>query len=482
MIIKNSDLLASHGNRYGRAMALDILEAGLVAVDPYQKTRELVRMEGDRLLVGDRPRMDVSGFGDEVIDLSEVGNVYVLGAGKSVLRMAQALEDILGDRLTGGAIVVKKGEGTNLRRISVTEGAHPIPDEASMAGARKIVEIARSTKPGDLVFTVFSSGASSLFPLPMDGFTLEDLQVIYKLAIKYGHQSIIHRVMTHCSAVSNGRILGLLRPARTINLVMALAQYERWHGELHTGGCWISSWPPGPRRMREAVDDMMAEPWWGELPPSVRCALESRDSQYEVPDIDEFRTGNFSFWQPVDSHEMLESASHRADALGMRGVILGCWYWAQMSEIAQVVGAISRECLQYGAPFRPPVALISGGELTVQVRDADGIGGRNQEYALTLLLGLDSNLADRVVIASMDSDGTDGPGTQLSLCGPEDFQSAAGGLVDGSAIERARILGLDLHQELKNHNSSIPLRTLGSDIITGNTGMCSGDLSVVLLV
>ena len=97
MLITNRTELISHGDREGRAMALDILEAGLTAADPYANTRNLIRIEGDQLFVGGYPDKDVSGFGDEVVDLSGIDNIYVIGAGKAVQRQAQALEDLLGD-------------------------------------------------------------------------------------------------------------------------------------------------------------------------------------------------------------------------------------------------------------------------------------------------------------------------------------------------------------------------------------------------
>ena len=98
MIIRNRDELTSHGDREGRALALDILEAGLAASDPYTNILKLIRIEKNRLLVGGYPEKDVSGYGDEAIDLSTVEHIYVVGAGKAVQRQAQALEELLGDR------------------------------------------------------------------------------------------------------------------------------------------------------------------------------------------------------------------------------------------------------------------------------------------------------------------------------------------------------------------------------------------------
>jgi glycerate-2-kinase len=479
-LIKNWEELTCHGDREGRTMALDILEAGLAAADPYASTRDLIRIEGDRLLVGDRPELDVSGYGDEVIDLSEVAHVYVIGAGKAVQHQARALEDLLSDRLTAGAITVKRGEGCRLKRIAVTEASHPLPDEESVEGARRIVEIARAAGEHDLVFTLFSDGASSLFTMPAPAFTLQDTRQVYLLAIKYGSQRVIHGVMPYMSAVKCGRIMRDIHPARSVNLIMQVGLFPRWQGVLPEAGSWVPSWPPARRRMARAVRELQAKPWWDEFPPAVRAALERFDESYEVPDLDQFRSMRFSYWQPIDLYQMIEGARARAEELGFRGVVLSSHLAALSSSAAVVLAHIAHECEQYGRPFAPPIALITGGHLDVAVGDATGIGGRNQEFALLWgrMLGEGRLASVRVVVAAMDSDGTDGPGTQLA--GGETI-CMAGGIVDGETVAEAEALGIDLDAELANHNSTMALIRLRSAIHTGNTGTCLGDLRVALV-
>jgi glycerate 2-kinase len=482
MIIKNREELTSGGDREGRAMALDILEAGLVRADPAANVRQLIRIEGDRLLAGGCPDKDVSGFGDETIDLSQVDHIYVIGAGKAVQRQARALEDLLGDRLTAGAITVKKGEGCCLRRIEVTEGAHPVPDEQCVAGALKIVQIAREAGERDLVFTLFSDGASSLFTLPAPGLTLDDVRRIYFLGIKYGQQGLIHRVMPYVSSVKCGRILCQIHPARTINLIMQVGLFPRWQGVIPEAGSWVPSWPPPRRRMADAVAELKEELWWEELTPALRAALESQASCYEVPDRGEWARMRFSFWQPIDLRQMAEGARARAEELGLRGVVLCSHLAAQSSAAASVLAQIAHECERHGRPFAPPVALITGGHLDVAVGDATGVGGRNQEFALIwaqMLAG--GRLASRrIVVAAMDSDGTDGPGSQYGEGGGAPV-CMAGGIVDGYTMERAAELGVDVAAELRNHNSTTALVELGGAIVTGNTGLALGDLRVAIV-
>jgi glycerate 2-kinase len=376
--VKNRDEVIAQGNSRGRKIVLDILEAGMAAVDPYGNTRRLIRIEGEKLIIGGHAEMDLSGYGDEVIDLKRVKNIYVIGAGKTVQRQAQALEDALGERLTAGAVTIKKGEEIVLKRIAVTEGAHPVPDEKSVEGTRKIVEIARKAGEGDLVLALFSSGASSLFALAPDGYSLEDMRAVYRLAIQYGDQSIIWRVMKYFSAVNSGRIVMMIHPARTINLLMSIKGYEPWRGKIPLGGDWIPSWPPGPQRLSEAVREMKTEPWWEELPGSMRAALERRDPRCEIPSIKDFRRVKASYWQPIDHRRMLEAAGAKAEEHGFRGVILGTWMMVQSTDTAEIMIGMARDCLRHGTPFQPPLAILSAGEMTVPVGNAAGIGGHGR--------------------------------------------------------------------------------------------------------
>ncbi len=486
LIIKNRSELTSHGHREGRALALDILEGGLAASDPYTNTRKLIRMEGDKLHVGGCPEMDVSGYGDEVIDLSAVDHIYVVGAGKAVQRQAQALEDILGDRLTAGSISVKKGEACALKRLEVTEAAHPIPDEQSVAGARKIVTLVQGATARDLVITLFSDGASSLFVLPATGLSLDDIRQVYSLAIKYGSQLVIHQAMPYFSAVKCGRVLYEAHPARTINLIMEVGLFPRWHRQIPDDGSWVPSWPPARRRMAEAVCELKACPWWHEFTPALRAALASAGtaaSPYEVPDLDDFRGMRASYWQPIDMNQMVEGACATAEALGLKGVILSSALAAQSASAVSILSQIAHECEMHERPFAPPVALITGGHLDVAVGNATGIGGRNQEFALLWgqVLGTGLLASKRVVVAAMDSDGTDGPGTQ-HMDGSGDVLCMAGGVADGYLMEEAASLGVDVAAELLNHNSTTALMALKSAIYTGNTGTCLGDLRVAIVM
>lgn len=140
MLVKNYEGLTSHGCIEGRKIVLDIIEAGLRAADPYQNIRKMVRIEDGKLLVGHKSyavRDTVNVELPLIFDLSQVGNVYLFGGGKAVQRMAQAVEDSLGDLITDGQINAKKEDVLRCKKVNVTFAGHPIPDKDSVDGAMR---------------------------------------------------------------------------------------------------------------------------------------------------------------------------------------------------------------------------------------------------------------------------------------------------------------------------------------------------------
>ena len=288
--------------------------------------------------------------------------------------------------------------------------------------------------------------------------------------------------MPYFSAVNSGRIVARVAPARTVNLIMQVGLFPRWHGTFPEQGSWVPSWPPGPRRMAQAVAQLRGVPWWDEITPAVRRLLELQDDRYEVPDRAAFQRLRFSYWQPIDLLQMVQGAVDRAEQLGIRGVVLSHHLAALSSAAVSVLSHVAYEVERFARPFAPPVALITGGHLDVPTGGARGVGGRNQEFALLWAreLGRGRLASKRVVVGALDSDGTDGPGSQ-HVEGYDELISMAGSLVDGYTMDEAQALGIDVDAELAQHNSTIPLLKLDSAIDTGNTGACLGDLRVTIV-
>jgi glycerate 2-kinase len=183
MRILNAVDLTSHGNIVGRKAMVEILESGLEATDPYTNTVKLINIKGNRLIVG-RKEYVPSGSPKtekEFIDLDQIDRIFVFGAGKGIQHVVRALEDVLGDRLTAGHVIDKKGHPVICRRTGVTLGAHPAPDIDCVLGCQKILGMIQSAKltERDLVFTCIGNGVSSLLTMPVPSLDISDVSTAW---------------------------------------------------------------------------------------------------------------------------------------------------------------------------------------------------------------------------------------------------------------------------------------------------------------
>ena len=144
----------------------------------------------------------------DVVDLGKVDRLLVIGAGKASLRIAAALEEILGDRISDGIVVVKRGESGRLRRIEVREAGHPLPDQDSIEGARRMLELAQSAGERDLVLLAITGGASALATLPPDSVGLDDVRSLTDELLKCGATiRDINTVRRHLCLIKGGRLV-----------------------------------------------------------------------------------------------------------------------------------------------------------------------------------------------------------------------------------------------------------------------------------
>ncbi len=478
MRITNLDTLASHGNVSGRQAALKIIESGLQVCDPYTNVQRLVRIDGKHLIVGHKAfeLHDDPTSGEEIFDLDSLGHIYVLGAGKGVQRVAQALEDTLGDHLTGGHIIDKQGAPVVLKKIGVTMGAHPVPDVNCVRGCRRILEIADILTEDDLVFTIGASGFSSLLTLPVPGVTLEDVQrTVYLMQIERGAPTgDLSPIRNHLDLLKGARIPAHIHPARAIHI---MAKEPKDYEQLFYHNCWFHTLPDSST-FEDAVQQLKKWNAWDDVPHSVRKHLLRADPQYETVKPAQYQTFRYRIFGvlPPEQGSWL-TPRKTAEKLGFRAVLLAKNLRMEAAEAGCFVGTVARTIEQQGSPFEPPVALFTAGELIVTVGKENGVGGRNQEYALAA--GLQIAGSPRIVVAAVDTDGTDGPGAQYIPDGDK-IPTLAGGIVDGDTVREAQSRNLDIQESLKGHNVSPLLLALNSGILaTQDTGL--QDLGVVLV-
>ena len=482
--IQNMESLASHGNIAGRKAMLEILEAGLQASDPYHNTRKLIRLEGGKLIVGGK-EFEPSGTpksGDEIYDLSKIENIYVLGAGKGSQRMARAIEDTLGDRITGGHVIDKKGHPVILKKISVTLGGHPVPDEDCVAGSKKILEITKNFSENDLVFTCISNGVSSALTLPVPGVSLEDVRrTTYILQLEHGvPTSDLNSIRNHIDMLKGGRISRYIQPAKAIHIV---AHPPSSYEQLMYQNYWLHTLPDCTT-FQLAIDNLKKWNAWYEIPSSVREFLEAADPQYESVKAEEFERWSCRIFGLIPGYKYtakFPAAMKKAEELGFKpGVLTDELYGIEALQAGKYMAAICKTIERSGHPFEPPCALFTSGEIVVTVGKEKGIGGRNQEFVLSAAQEIAGS--KNIVIGSVDTDGTDGPGIQFAEGGPANMPTClAGGIIDGETMEEAKKAGIDVTGELKRHNTSPTLWALKSGVVA-TPSISLVDLTVALVM
>ena len=380
------DIILSTGNVRGRKAVLEILEAGMQASDPYNNARKLIRIENEKLICGNRdfePK-GTPNSGDEVYDLSTIERIYVFGAGKSIQRVAKAIEDVLGDRLTGGHCIDKKGHPVILERIGVTLGGHPAPDEDCVRGSELILEMTSSLTEKDLVFTCVGNGVSSLLTLPVPGVSIDDLQRTTHIAqIEHGMPTrSLSPIRNHLDLMKGGRISEHIHPAKMIHILSIDAVgYE----QLMHQNYWLHTLPDCTS-FEEAIYNLKQWDAWEEVPSSVRRHLEDADPKHETIKAKDFEKMSFRIFglmPGVRQSGKLLPAMEKAKELGFRPLMLADELMEiEAGQAGIYMATISNTVERRGQPIEPPCALFSSGELIVTVGKGKGIGGRNQEFAL----------------------------------------------------------------------------------------------------
>jgi len=434
-----------------RKDAAMIFRTGLAAVAPGPAIRAHCRRVGDCLHVG-----------AQVYDLERYEMIRIIGTGKAAAAMAQAMEDLIGDRLAEGLITVKYGHLEALRTVRIIEAGHPVPDDNGCQGARRILAMAQKAGPRDLVFCLISGGGSALLPLPGQGLSLADKQAASKVLLACG--ATIHEINTirkHLSDIKGGRLAQAVYPAELCTLILSDVVGDDLDiiasgPTVADSGTFSDAMAIVDRyninhQLPETVVNYLARGVAGAIPESPGQAARCFENARHVI------VGS--------NRQCVDAARREAAARGYNTLILSSLMEGETREVARVHGAMGREILTTGNPASSPACLISGGETTVTLQ-GKGVGGRNQEFALAAALDIEG--AHELVILSGGTDGTDGP------------TDAAGALADGHTAGRARAAGMDPRYHLEDNNAYPLFAKLGDLLLTGPTNTNVMDLRIVL--
>ena len=451
MFVRN---IIKSGTLRQREDLLSVMEAALRSVDPHEAVRKWMELSGDSLRIG-----------SDSFDLKAFERIFVVGAGKAGAPMAKAVEEMLGGRISAGWINVRYGYALPSGRIRIHEAGHPIPDENGVFGTERILRIAEGAGRDDLVIVLISGGGSALLVAPAPGITLSDIRKTNRLLLESGAAiGKMNSVRKHISRVKGGLLAKAAFPATVVSLVLS----DVIGNPLDV----IASGPtvPDTSTFQDAMDVLTRYDLLDKVPESVLQRLERgvKGLEPETPKPGDRIFSNSSVSIIGDNRIAAEAAVKEAAARRYNSMLLTTFLEGEAKEVGKFLAALAREEISAGGPLPLPACLILGGETTVTIR-GDGVGGRNQEVALSAALALDG-VRGKVMVASLGTDGTDGP------------TDAAGGVVDGRTVERGMQAGLSAIESLSRNDSYTFLKAAGGLLITGPTMTNVNDLMFVCVV
>ena len=384
------------------------------------------------------------------------GRLVVIGAGKASAAMARAVEDAWRGPL-GGLVVTRYGYAVPCQRIEIVEAAHPVPDDAGVAAAERILETVRGLGADDLVLCLISGGGSSLLTLPPPGATLADKQALNRALLASGASiGEMNCVRRHVSAIKGGRLGAACHPARVLTLLISDVPGDR-PGDIASGPTVAD-----PTTCADALD--IVRRYGIAMPPSLKRLLESDEGESVKPGDPRLARAETRI---VAAPQLaLEAAAAVARADGVAVHILGDSIEGEAKDVGKVLAAIALQVAERRQPFAPPCVLLSGGETTVTVRGG-GRGGRNVEFLLALAVGLDGRPGIHALAA--DTDGVDGQ------------EEIAGALLAPDSLARAWALGVRPKDRLADNDGHGFFQALGDSLVTGPTLTNVNDFRAILI-
>ncbi|EJT83819.1 hydroxypyruvate reductase [Pseudomonas putida S11] len=340
-----------------------------------------------------------------------------------------------------GLVVTRYGHGANCQKIEVVEAAHPVPDAAGLAVAKRVLELVSNLSEDDRVIFLLSGGGSALLALPAEGLTLADKQQINKALLKSGATiGEMNCVRKHLSAIKGGRLAKACWPATVYTYAISDVP-----GDLATV---IASGPTVADPSTSADALAILKRYNIEAPKAVIDWLNNPAS--ETVKADDPALARSHFQLIAKPQQSLEAAAVKARQAGFSPLILGDLE-GESREVAKVHAGIARQIVQHGQPLKAPCVILSGGETTVTVR-GNGRGGRNAEFLLSLTESL-KGLPGVYALAG-DTDGIDGS------------EENAGAFMTPASYARAEALGLSASDELDNNNGYGYFAALDALIVT----------------
>jgi hydroxypyruvate reductase len=390
------------------------------------------------------------------------GRTLVVGAGKAAAAMALAAErNWPAGKPLDGLVITRYQHGLLTGRVTVIEAAHPVPDESGEKAAQEILRRAKTLTPDDLLLVLISGGGSALLSLPAEGIGMTELKSTTHELLRCGAPiQDMNTVRKHLSSIQGGRLAAACRASVVALVISDVTGDDPTH--IASGPC-----APDPTTYQDALDVLRR---YDVKAPKAVAEHLARGAKGGIPETP--KPGSRIFKRVENrviatAQQSLQAAASYFIGHDIHPAILGDSVTGEAREVAKVYGALAREVKEFGAPWQPPVALISGGETTVTVRGS-GRGGRNAEFLLAL--SVDLNGADGIHALACDTDGIDGS------------EDNAGAILAPDSLKRAQQKKLDAVRLLSDNDGYGFFSALGDLVVTGPTRTNVNDFRAILVL
>jgi len=442
-----------------REKLISIFDAALKSVDSYDSVRKAIRLRNNEIIINGQITYKTNNF----------SKLIVVGAGKATAPMAQAVEDIFGERIDDGIIIVKYGHTKPLKKIRQIEASHPLPDAPGLKGTKDIIEILRNADARTLVICLLSGGASSLLVSPAGDITLDDKKYMTDLLLKAGATiNELNAFRKHISGVKGGQLARIACPASVATIILSDVIGDRL--DVIASGPTV----PDSTNFRDALGVIGKYKLEDKVPDSILKYIRKglQGEVEETPKRDEVFPGNVRNIIVGSIKQALTAAVEKAASLGCKTQIISSDIHGDVRDAAGYLAEKAIDAKKTLKSGNEPVCLLSGGETTVAV-EGNGLGGRNQELALAFAIAIKGEKG--ITMLSAGTDGTDGP------------TDAAGAIVDGETSSLANQYGINPAEYLRNNDSYNFFKNLDSmsgthhHLITGPTWTNVMDMQIILV-
>ena len=388
------------------------------------------------------------------------GRTIVIGAGKASSQMGKAFEEAWqkerGTPLEG-LIVTRYDYACECKNFEVLEAAHPVPDEAGLEAAKRLMDTVSGLTEDDLVVALISGGGSALLPSPPAGLTLADEIAVNEALLASGAPiSAMNTVRKHVSNIKGGRLAMAAFPAKVVSLLVSDIPGD--HPQFIASGPTVAD--EGSREDALAIISQYEM----NLPDAVMIHIRSDGAIAPLPTDEKLKRAEHHIF--ASASKSLEAAQTLAMEAGIETHILSDAIEGEAREAARTQAAIAKEIALRDRPFKKPVLLLSGGETTVTLK-GNGKGGRNTEFLLSLAIEIAGERG--IHILSADTDGIDGS------------ENNAGAFVNGETAGKMRLAGIDPIAYLQNNDAWTAFEKIDALFIPGPTGTNVNDFRAILI-